>query len=177
MQPTSAPSADSASVAVTLQAEDLPAFVPGLVLWLDAADADTVFADASGTAPRRRAAPWAAGPTSLGAATTPPVRVTPPCRSVPAAGCTSTAPTSSRSIPRSYPWTARRPRCSWSLRPIRPSLHRPRPSRTALAELVAVDRRLTADEEARLEGYLAWRWGIAAQLPATHPYRNAPPVR
>ncbi len=46
-----------------------------------------------------------------------------------------------------------------------------------LAEFVAVDRRLTADEEARLEGYLAWKWGIVASLPADHPYRNAPPTR
>ncbi len=46
-----------------------------------------------------------------------------------------------------------------------------------LAEFVAVDRRLTADEEARLEGYLAWKWGIASQLPAAHPYRNTRPMR
>ena len=28
----------------------------------------------------------------------------------------------------------------------------------------------------RVEGYLAHRWGMAANLPANHPYRNAPPT-
>ena len=27
-----------------------------------------------------------------------------------------------------------------------------------------------------VEGYLAWKWGIVALLPATHPYRNRPPL-
>lgn len=48
---TSAPFTDRAEVAASLQGEELPAFVPGLVLWLDAADADTLFADPAGTVP------------------------------------------------------------------------------------------------------------------------------
>lgn len=32
-----------------------------------------------------------------------------------------------------------------------------------------------ADRE-KLEGYLAWKWGISGSLPANHPYKNGPPV-
>ncbi len=46
-----APHTDSFSADVSLQAADLPAFVPGLVLWLDGADASTRFADTGGTIP------------------------------------------------------------------------------------------------------------------------------
>lgn len=28
----------------------------------------------------------------------------------------------------------------------------------------------------QLEGYLAWKWGVQASLPANHPYKNAPPT-
>ena len=45
-----------------------------------------------------------------------------------------------------------------------------------LAELIAVDRRLSTLDTQRLEGYLAHKWGTASLLPATHPFRNAPPV-
>lgn len=31
------------------------------------------------------------------------------------------------------------------------------------------------DDAKKLEGYLAWKWGIQDQLPASHPYRNAAP--
>jgi len=27
----------------------------------------------------------------------------------------------------------------------------------------------------KVEGYLAWKWGLVASLPVTHPYKNAPP--
>ena len=30
-------------------------------------------------------------------------------------------------------------------------------------------------ELARIEGYLAWRWGLQAKLAAGHPFRSAPP--
>lgn len=36
-------------------------------------------------------------------------------------------------------------------------------------------RRLTADEAAKLEGYLAHKWGVADSLPDSHPYKAAPP--
>ncbi len=28
----------------------------------------------------------------------------------------------------------------------------------------------------RVEGYLAWRWGTVERLPASHPYKNSPPL-
>lgn len=28
----------------------------------------------------------------------------------------------------------------------------------------------------RIEGYLAWKWGIQEKLPAGHPYINVPPT-
>lgn len=44
-----------------------------------------------------------------------------------------------------------------------------------IQEVVVGNRKLTAQERQRMEGYLAWRWGLASQLPAGHPYRNAAP--
>lgn len=35
---------------------------------------------------------------------------------------------------------------------------------------------LSADDQAKMEGYLAWKWGIQANLPAAHPYKSAPPA-
>ncbi len=34
----------------------------------------------------------------------------------------------------------------------------------------------TLDQQQRIEGYLAWKWGLTANLPAEHPYRNRPPL-
>ncbi|MCU0273390.1 MAG: hypothetical protein MUE34_09165, partial [Acidimicrobiales bacterium] len=48
---TSAPFTDRESVGVSLQAGGGPLFVPDLVLWLDGADAGTLFADPAGTVP------------------------------------------------------------------------------------------------------------------------------
>jgi hypothetical protein len=42
-------------------------------------------------------------------------------------------------------------------------------------EILIWSRALSADDLARTEGYLAHRWGIAAKLPAAHPYKSAPP--
>jgi hypothetical protein len=44
-----------------------------------------------------------------------------------------------------------------------------------LAEVLVAAKALTADERERLEGYLAHRWGLTANLPPSHPYRSAPP--
>lgn len=43
------------------------------------------------------------------------------------------------------------------------------------AEALIFFRRLTADEAAKLEGYLAHKWGVADSLPGSHPYKAAPP--
>lgn len=45
-----------------------------------------------------------------------------------------------------------------------------------LGELILTRTALTADEQERLEGYAAHKWGLAASLPSDHPYRNAPPL-
>jgi hypothetical protein len=34
---------------------------------------------------------------------------------------------------------------------------------------------IDATDRARIEGYLAWRWGLEAKLAAAHPFRTAPP--
>ena len=44
-----------------------------------------------------------------------------------------------------------------------------------LAEIIIFDRAITAEERVRVEGYLAWRWGLTANLPANHPYKSAGP--
>jgi hypothetical protein len=48
---------------------------------------------------------------------------------------------------------------------------------TSVGEVLVVAAALSDDDAARLAGYLAWKWGTVAALPAAHPYRNAPPLR
>ncbi len=44
-----------------------------------------------------------------------------------------------------------------------------------MAELVVCDLLVTADRQ-RVEGYLAWKWGLQASLPGGHPYGTAAPT-
>ncbi len=44
------------------------------------------------------------------------------------------------------------------------------------SELIILEYAPTASEWAQLQGYRAWRWGMQALLPASHPYRNAAPM-
>jgi hypothetical protein len=44
-----------------------------------------------------------------------------------------------------------------------------------IGEIVVVRDALQFSRE-RVEGYLAWKWGMVAQLDAGHPYKAAPPV-
>ena len=44
-----------------------------------------------------------------------------------------------------------------------------------MAEAVFVPRSLTVTERHKLEGYLAHKWGLEADLPADHPYKNYGP--
>jgi len=44
-----------------------------------------------------------------------------------------------------------------------------------LAEVIVVSDFDVAIAE-KIEGYLAWKWGLVANLPATHPYKSAPPL-
>ena len=41
-----------------------------------------------------------------------------------------------------------------------------------IAEVLAFSKALTVADRQRIEGYLAWKWGLQSQLPALHPYSN-----
>ena len=41
-----------------------------------------------------------------------------------------------------------------------------------IAEILIYNRAFSDAERQRVEGYLAWKWGLQAKLPATHPYKN-----
>lgn len=45
-----------------------------------------------------------------------------------------------------------------------------------VTEIVQIESRLSTTDRQRLEGYLAWKWGLEANLPAGHPFRNIPPT-
>jgi hypothetical protein len=42
-------------------------------------------------------------------------------------------------------------------------------------EIIAYNYALGLKDQQLIQGYLAWKWGSQANLPASHPYRNAPP--
>ncbi len=44
-----------------------------------------------------------------------------------------------------------------------------------VAEVLVYAGTLTTEDRQKIEGHLAWEWGIAANLAAGHPYRSAPP--
>ena len=44
-----------------------------------------------------------------------------------------------------------------------------------IAEIVVISSTSTS-ERVILEGYLAWKWGLQAELPAEHPYKTAAPI-
>ena len=44
-----------------------------------------------------------------------------------------------------------------------------------IAEVIYYTGLLTTLQRQQIEGYLAWKWGLQANLPALHPYKNAPP--
>ena len=44
-----------------------------------------------------------------------------------------------------------------------------------IAEVVFFSRTLSTIERQQVEGYLAWKWGLVKELPASHPFKNAPP--
>jgi hypothetical protein len=45
-----------------------------------------------------------------------------------------------------------------------------------IAEIVITDTALSTSDRQKLEGYLAWRWGLEGDLPGGHPYKSAPPT-
>ena len=44
-----------------------------------------------------------------------------------------------------------------------------------ISEVVITSQLLSTDDRQKLEGYLAWKWGLTANLPSNHPYKLAPP--
>ena len=44
------------------------------------------------------------------------------------------------------------------------------------SEVIIGDSALSTDNRQKLEGYLAWKWGLQADLPVGHPYKNTPPT-
>ena len=48
--------------------------------------------------------------------------------------------------------------------------------RGKIAEVVITLFEPTLRDRMTIEGYLAWKWGLDANLPANHPYRNRPPL-
>ena len=45
-----------------------------------------------------------------------------------------------------------------------------------MAELLVVEQAVTLSLRQKIEGYLAWKWNIVANLPVDHPYKNTPPL-
>lgn len=45
----------------------------------------------------------------------------------------------------------------------------------AINEVVLYDTALSAADRTRIEGYMAWKWGIQSSLDAGHPYKTSPP--
>jgi hypothetical protein len=45
-----------------------------------------------------------------------------------------------------------------------------------VAEVIFCDVKNSDADRERIEGYLAWKWGLVADLPAGHPYKSFPPT-
>ena len=45
----------------------------------------------------------------------------------------------------------------------------------SIAEVAIFNNQLTTDNRQKVEGYLAWKWGINSSLPKTHPYSGSAP--
>jgi len=45
-----------------------------------------------------------------------------------------------------------------------------------VSEICITGNAVSTDIRQKLEGYLAWKWGLEANLPAAHPFKNFPPT-
>jgi len=45
-----------------------------------------------------------------------------------------------------------------------------------LAEIIILDGTLSLANQQKIEGYLAWKWGLVPNLPSDHPYKLTPPT-
>lgn len=50
------------------------------------------------------------------------------------------------------------------------------PADSQLSEIVVTHSTMTTTDRQKLEGYLAWKWGLEDDLPVDHPYKSAPPT-
>lgn len=50
------------------------------------------------------------------------------------------------------------------------------PAGTEIAEGIAIEGPLSTEDRQKIEGYLAHKWGLAANLPADHPHKTTPPT-
>lgn len=48
--------------------------------------------------------------------------------------------------------------------------------RGGISEVIMSASPWSTDDREKLEGYLAWKWGLEGDLPAGHPYKSAPPT-
>jgi hypothetical protein len=48
--------------------------------------------------------------------------------------------------------------------------------RGPIGEVIAVGETLSTADRQKADGYLAWKWGLTANLPADHPYKSTPPT-
>ena len=49
------------------------------------------------------------------------------------------------------------------------------PAQCRIAEIIIINASITTDTRQRIEGYLAHKWGLTANLPAGHPYKSTAP--
>jgi hypothetical protein len=49
-------------------------------------------------------------------------------------------------------------------------------SNIEVSEALVLYTAISTDNRQKLEGYLAWKWGLQADLPVGHPYKNTPPT-
>jgi len=52
----------------------------------------------------------------------------------------------------------------------------PLPAGSQLCEIVLTHSTMTTADRQKLEGYLAWKWGLESNLPIGHPYKTTPPT-
>ena len=46
----------------------------------------------------------------------------------------------------------------------------------SVGEIIVTSTITSLADRQRIEGYLAWKWGLEANLPADHPYKSTPPI-
>lgn len=49
-------------------------------------------------------------------------------------------------------------------------------SSARIGEIIVAPSNLSTADRQKTEGYLAWKWGLSANLPSNHPYKSLPPT-